>query len=182
MSPVVEELASAAVSLGLTAGELKSSTEARDQVVQAAHAGYVRQEQWRDVVAKVDLANDLAARGHRQHDQCKACGQPVRWVKTETGKSMSLDPLPRPRGNVILLGRARSKLTARVLPPSALPVVGRPAYQAHIVSCPFADQFRKHRSKPSITKVLCPVCREPLHRLNVEAGIKIHPLCEEDPS
>ncbi len=69
-----------------------------------------------------------------------------------------------------------------VLPPSSLPVVVAPAYQVHFASCPYADQIRRHRDKrpgADEPRVVCKIWRQPLHPLNVAAGVVVHPCCEE---
>lgn len=72
---------------------------------------------------------------------CRSCGAPVRWVKTNTGRPMPLDPEPVPTGNVVMcLG------LAHVLREDRDPQVER--FNAHFVTCPHAAQHRKPRTRP----------------------------------
>jgi hypothetical protein len=46
---------------------------------------------------------------------CRWCGQPIKWVVTERGRNMCLDPEPNPAGNVVLLAQPDGGQRARVL-------------------------------------------------------------------
>ena len=147
MTAVVDDLFQAAQELGVLPVELKGQADVRDQVL--VHAGLsgvpVRAEQWRVVRSRVeDLVAEIVRRSNHG-GACRACDAPIVWGQTETGKPMSIDPLARPTGNVVRVPQGKRQVL-RVLPPAALPVVGRPAYQSHFASCPFADQMRKRRA------------------------------------
>lgn len=82
---------------------------------------------------------------------CTGCGKPVRWVITEGGRRMPLDPDPVPEGNVVPVmvdGHRR----ARVLTGDELPYEGE-AWQTHFRSCRAAPEFRKRQAR------LAPRCR-----------------------
>lgn len=147
---MVEGLEVAAFTLGLTDHELLADQELREAVQeQAGLTGvHVRKEQWRDVAPKLRARNEDAARVHARGkaSHCRACGAAIWWGETETGSRMPLDPLPRPRGNVIRIPQGR-RMVLRVLGQGDLPVVGRPAYQSHYASCPFGDQMRRRRER-----------------------------------
>lgn len=186
MTAVVEDLFAAAQGLGVLPVELQGSADVREQVLVAAGLGGVpvRAEQWRLVRARVQQVLEDAARRSSNGARCKACDAPVIWGQTETGKAMSIDPIPRPGGNVIRVPQGKRQVL-RVLPPAALPVVGRPAYQAHFASCPFADQFRKRRADrarrapaggPRCSAPGCPVTT-PLDPVVVADGFTTHPTC-----
>lgn len=183
MSPV-DDLVTAALTLGVTPVELRGSDDVRDQVRVAAGLGErpVRLEQWRRVVPKVEEAHEAAARRHGG-SHCKACGAPIVWGQTEGGKTMSLDPLPRPGGNVIKIPQGRH-LVLRVVSPSALPVVGRPAYQTHFASCPHADEFRRRKTRRDKARssrgrlAKCRVCSLPMDPWLPENGYTSHPTCD----
>lgn len=61
---------------------------------------------------------------------CRACPAPVRWVRTEAGRAMPLDPVPVPEGNVQLVGGV-----AHVLHKDEVPQPGA-RYVSHFATCP----------------------------------------------
>ena len=150
MTAVVDDLEAAAFTLGLTEHELVADAQLRESVQQQAGLAdaHVRNEQWRAVAPRLRARNEEAARmhGRGKASRCRACGAPIWWGETETGSKMPLDPLARPRGNVIRIPHGR-RMVLRVLGQGDLPVVGRPAYQSHYASCPYADQMRRARER-----------------------------------
>lgn len=191
MTAIVDDLFTAAQELGVLPVELKGEADVREQV--RVHAGLgdlpVRAEQWRAVRARVEALVEEVVRRSNHGGQCRACGALIIWGQTETGKPMSVDPLPRPGGNVVRMPQGKRQVL-RVLPPAALPVVGRPAYQSHFVSCPFADQMRKRRTArerrgggaadgPMCTAPGCEL-RTPLDEAVVAEGFTTHPTCGPD--
>lgn len=73
---------------------------------------------------------------------CRSCGAPIRWVETEHGKRMPIDPDPHPQGNVIPWGwdENGAKVVARVL---TEPPIGRDAWRSHFTTCPHATTHRR---------------------------------------
>lgn len=189
MTAVVDDLFAAAKVLGVLPVELKGQADVREQVL--LHAGLtgvpVRSEQWRAVRVKVEELVDEIVRRSNHGGVCKACDAPIVWGQTETGKPMSIDPMARPMGNVVRMPQGKRQVL-RVLPAAALPVVGRPAYQPHFASCPFADQMRKRRTArgrrgdragPKCTAPGCEL-RTPLDEAVVAEGFTTHPTCGPD--
>jgi hypothetical protein len=63
--------------------------------------------------------------------QCKACGAPMIWARTGSGKAMPLDAQPNPAGNVELIGdSAKVWGTSHVWPPE------QPRFMPHHATCP----------------------------------------------
>lgn len=60
--------------------------------------------------------------------QCRACGAPIRWVRTTRGKSMPLDAEPDPTGNVTIEGG--------VAVVHGQPPITGPVYMPHHATCP----------------------------------------------
>lgn len=71
--------------------------------------------------------------------QCKSCGAPIQWVKTDRGKAMPLDPEPVPGGNVVVSKEPGEEPVAHVCEPNE-----HSAYVSHFATCPNA---KKHRRK-----------------------------------
>lgn len=70
-------------------------------------------------------------------EHCRSCHRLIRWVDTERGKRMPIDPDPVPDGNVILIsGRAH------VLGRSEVAPLSTKRYQAHFRTCENARAFR----------------------------------------
>lgn len=197
MTAVVENLTRAAVGFGVTSAELRGSRTVRESVAERAGVAQPLQDHWRGVVEKLDRVHEREAASHHGKAgpaRCSGCDAPVRWVTTEAGKAMSLDPLPRPNGTIILVHQGQSRLVAQVVPRVALPVVGRPAYQSHFASCPMSDQFRRRRrARPGDDPgdgvaagerlVPCRVCGLRMHPLLLQLTPTptAHPTCEEKP-
>lgn len=182
-----DQLASVAIDpMGLTASEIHHSESARERVLVAAGVGdaHVGNEVWRAVVERVGRVNERAARAGRGRGRCKQCEAPVMWVTTVAGKPQALNPLPRDSGNVVLEHQGRSSLVAVTIPPAQLPVVGRAARLAHAATCSAVVSLDGRRGvrpwgrdRPALSDQVCPVCEWPLHRLLVEAGMDLHPMC-----
>lgn len=196
MTSAVEDLTRAAVGFGVTSAELRASLVVRESVASTAGVAQPLQDHWRGVVERLDRVHEREAASHHGKAgpaRCTGCDAPVRWVTTEAGKAMSLDPLPRPNGSIILVHQGQSRLVAQVVPRVALPVVGRPAYQSHFASCPMSDQFRKRRrARPEAAGVEvaagerlvpCRVCGLRMHPylLAIVPTPTAHPTCEEKP-
>jgi hypothetical protein len=71
-------------------------------------------------------------------NRCKACGQPVRWVYSTSGKLMQLDPGPLPDGVAMLLADGR----ARVVPDADREQCVAPLYRSHFPHCANAPPLR----------------------------------------
>ncbi len=198
MTAVVEDLTRVAVGFGVTSAELRGSKDVRESVAAQAGVAQPLQDHWRGVVERLDRVHEREAASHHGKAgpaRCGGCDAPVRWVTTEAGKAMSIDPLPRPRGNIILVHQGQSRLVAQVVQRYALPVVGRPAYQSHFASCPMGDQFRKRRrarpgGDPGDDEVAtgerlvpCRLCGLRMHPLLLQLTPTptAHPTCEEKP-
>ena len=63
---------------------------------------------------------------------CKACGQPVEWHPTVTGKQMLIDPDPHPEGRFGFNGR----MQLASMPPGT----NRRMYRCHWDTCPKGAQ------------------------------------------
>jgi hypothetical protein len=90
-------------------------------------------------------------------DTCGDCGRPVRWVITEGGRRIEIDPQPDPGGNVVPVtvdGHTR----ARILTGDQLPAEG-PAYRRHAATCRESPEARKRRAR---TAPRCTVCLLPM--------------------
>jgi hypothetical protein len=74
---------------------------------------------------------------------CRSCGQRMLWAKTESGKSIPLDPEPAPDGNVALDGAV-----AMVLGPEAAAqcrAAGGRLYKSHFATCSHPERHRKEQ-------------------------------------
>lgn len=79
---------------------------------------------------------------------CTKCKKPVRWVYTESGRRMPLDPIPTADGNIVYWGEGTDRV--RVLKKADeddLFLSGLQRYKSHFATCPAADKLRKPRSK-----------------------------------
>jgi hypothetical protein len=70
---------------------------------------------------------------------CRSCQAPVRWVRTEGGRAMPLDPEPVDAGNVVIV---------REGPPPVVRYVAAdeepgPRFTSHFATCPDAPSWRK---------------------------------------
>src|SRR5437773_2351455 len=66
---------------------------------------------------------------------CRSCGRPVRWVETERGKLMPIDPEPSTEGTILLRRQLDRKPLAIVgVPPAAF--IGEDRFVSHFSTCP----------------------------------------------
>lgn len=76
---------------------------------------------------------------------CRSCGAPIRWVETENGRRMPIDPEPytgeSPAGLFVLRERERAPSLAIATPPLAFP--GEPLFRSHFATCPNAKEHRR---------------------------------------
>lgn len=82
--------------------------------------------------------------------RCRYCGQPVVWVRAESGNPMPIDPMPNPRGNIIAVAAGDGGARARVLNTSmqADPAyAGRDRFLPHAATCPTLLERRKRGEK-----------------------------------
>lgn len=71
--------------------------------------------------------------------RCRSCGANIYWVKTESGKSMPVDAMPVPDGNIIFIDER-----AHVLKKDHEPIEeGQNRYVSHFVTCKYADKHRR---------------------------------------
>ena len=71
-------------------------------------------------------------------NECRSCGAPIRWARTEKGKRIPLDVEPvgnLPRGAFTLAVEGDDLLAKSVFPASY--------YVSHFATCPCADEHRK---------------------------------------
>ncbi len=83
---------------------------------------------------------------------CRTCGAAIWWAHTTAGRAIPIDSDPVPGGNVVATGartqqstvsnaivtRPEIKVEERGMFPD-----DRPRYNAHFVTCPNADEWRK---------------------------------------
>lgn len=78
--------------------------------------------------------------------RCRSCGTEIKWAKTETGKSMPLDPTPVPDGNVELVnGIAHVHGGADLEHAQATNTV---LHKAHFATCPKYQGELTKRQRP----------------------------------
>lgn len=66
---------------------------------------------------------------------CKACGRPVRWVRSAaTGRLVELDPDPMPDGSIMLLANG----AARFIVAEQRATCVAPLFRLHAAACPSA--------------------------------------------
>jgi len=83
--------------------------------------------------------------------KCRDCDEPIRWVITTAGKTMPVDPVPHPEGNVLL---TPDGLTCRVLGPLDRLEQRRihPLYLSHFATCEARDHSPRPRAdNPQLT-------------------------------
>lgn len=84
---------------------------------------------------------------------CRDCGAVVRWVKTRAGKSMPVNPVPDPRGNIaatlVAGGRYVDGRVITKLDPAAL---GETVFRAHWADCPRGERTTRPKPKPTPTQ------------------------------
>lgn len=68
---------------------------------------------------------------------CRSCEAPITWAETASGKSMPLDEVPTPKGNMVLIaGKTRGATDEDRR-------LHRPLYTSHFATCPDAGTFRR---------------------------------------
>jgi len=79
----------------------------------------------------------------RRIDKCKACGSPIIWTQTSTGKAMPVDASPVPTGNVLLFPTIDRKWLAMVVSADEAKATPHERYVSHFATCPAAARFRR---------------------------------------
>lgn len=75
---------------------------------------------------------------------CRSCSVAVRWVDTDKGSRMPLDPDMCPDGNFVFTDPEREEGTVRAL--GRMELLGpatRPRYKSHFATCPQSRTWRK---------------------------------------
>lgn len=90
-------------------------------------------------------------------DVCSDCKQPTRWVITELGRRIELDPQPVEGGNVVPV-TVDGHVRARVLGGDQLPHEGD-TWRRHATTCSESVEARKRRAR---TAPRCGVCTNPM--------------------
>lgn len=72
-------------------------------------------------------------------NSCRSCGAPVRWVRTEAGRRMPINPDPDPAGNLVL--------DVTGLAVQVDPTATGPKYTSHFATCPEAARHRKPKQR-----------------------------------
>jgi len=79
--------------------------------------------------------------------QCRSCKKPIRWAKIQpSGRSIPLDPKPRPGGNLVevpVIDGATGDRYVRYLRKGETVPAGTKRFVTHFTSCPNAKQHRK---------------------------------------
>jgi hypothetical protein len=68
-------------------------------------------------------------------DRCSACGAPIRWTVSKSGKRFPMDVAPNRTHGLFQIVEREGR------PDEA--VFAGPLFQSHFVSCPRAAEFRK---------------------------------------
>lgn len=79
--------------------------------------------------------------------RCRSCDAPVRWVTTERGKNMPLNPDPVENGNIELIQRDGQTI-AVVHPAGHVDLFGGPRFVTHFTDCPSAAEWRREHGVP----------------------------------
>lgn len=103
----------------------------------------------------------------------ESCGDPIRYVLTEHGSRLAIEPDPHPDGTVVVHQVGDGRVRARILTGEQLPAQVT-AWRRHDAVCP---DGRTARRRKAATTPRCRVCRLTLHQLAVDAGWTTHPLC-----
>lgn len=189
-SDVSRQLVELAADAGVTVPELRSK-QVRDDLVKSAGRRRVTGSNWSDAERGLDWET---RRRTGVRESCKACGAPVLWVESvKNEKPMPVDPLPHPKGN-LLLEKFGAGILAHVIPKSA-PRPAR-AHRPHFATCPAAGQMRRRgrlkvvATRPSTTRgdgrhfpdstVMCPIGDGYVAQQLVDAGIRRHLFCPPD--
>lgn len=86
--------------------------------------------------------------GWQSTGKCKACGEPLIWIATRTGKKM-------PCNQTLIYYEPDTQGPLRVVRADGTVVAGRPSkaedaqigYASHFSTCPAADKFRRGKAK-----------------------------------
>lgn len=120
-----------------------------------------------------------------QPDGTDVCSGPncraiIRWVLTEAGRRMPIDPTPHPAGNIVRVDIPGVGVRARVLGGGQLPVLPpAQAWRQHRVTCPAAVA---ERAKSGGVGPRCadPACGLPMDPdLAVREQWRVHPSCTD---
>jgi hypothetical protein len=171
-------LADAAAAVGYVVVELTGDhlpaevvRDRRARLVKAADLRSASDTTWQVALADLD-ARLLAA----ADAACSSCSSPVRWVLTEGGKKMPLDPLPHPDGHVMPVATEHGP-RARVLAGHNERPDDVALFRAHWSSCPHADSHRK-RTKRYAPR--CAECGRAMTQALADLGYTTHPCCDAD--
>lgn len=104
--------------------------------------------------------------------QGDGCGRPIRWLFTEGGRRLPVDPEPHPAGTVVLV-TTDGRTLARVLTGAQLPAQ-EAAYRPHWVTCPASESFRGRQSQRAPR---CARCRDRMDPWLTEHGYDAHIGC-----
>lgn len=105
---------------------------------------------------------------------CPHCGAPVRWVTTEAGATLGIDPDPHPQGTVthrLVDGRPR----AHVLTGPELPAQEQ-AWRPHRATCPNTPENRARQARARPRCTVCDLPRDPA--LADTEPHTTHPTCD----
>lgn len=103
------------------------------------------------------------------------CGAPIRFVQTELGRRLPIDPQPHPDGTVIAIKQPDGTTVARVLSGDQLPAQ-QTAWRPHWATCPASPQFRKRKARIARR---CRVCGKPMDPdLALRERWTTHPACD----
>ncbi|MBP9918697.1 MAG: hypothetical protein KBF43_08940 [Dermatophilaceae bacterium] len=173
MSDRAAMLGRAAVGLGLSVHELRRSRRA---VVLAAGVRDVTAEEWRAARSVLERESQRAASG-----RCSTCSAWVFWGATVKGKSMPVDPLPHPRGNVTVARTPAGGARLTVHPNSALPLPP-PAHRSHFVTCAQARQSDPVSAALSWARRTgrCVWCLQRLDQYWLDQGMDRHGPCVDE--
>jgi hypothetical protein len=105
---------------------------------------------------------------------CGDCGHPTRWVITELGRRVELDPEPVPGGNVVRV-LVDGHIRARVLGGGQLPAE-EPAWRRHAATCTASPEHGKRQAR---LEPRCRVCLLPMDPdLTRLEQWTTHPACD----
>jgi hypothetical protein len=82
-------------------------------------------------------------------DTCEACGAPLIWALSRSGRPSPITKDPKPNGNVLLHRDAERRLIAVALPTDLaeqLRALDVPLRLVHFADCPEAARFRRERT------------------------------------
>ncbi len=80
--------------------------------------------------------------------RCKRCSAPIVFALMTTGRTMPVDPVPNPNGNVVLYRNAKTgEVSGRVVTTAEPLRPGEQLRTSHFQTCPQAGSFRKGRRR-----------------------------------